>query len=110
MTRWEPCEKPFAGPLGSGAHETYDGVKFYSTPPSRPYVVFGFIRASSGLWRPVRAWAANTAEEVKADALVLVKSESYSSGGVIWQNGVITQNYGVNARYAAIKWVKKNRK
>ncbi|MGD9896225.1 MAG: hypothetical protein AB7T14_03980 [Candidatus Methylacidiphilaceae bacterium] len=117
-SRWLPAEKPIAGPLGAGVGYKVDGMMRYETPPSRPYEIIGYIKASSGLFGSPRTRAVAVARKHNADAILLVDSQTSISGASFQAN---TWHYGQNldstggnvqvhqqviATYAAIRWTK----
>ncbi|WP_018291219.1 hypothetical protein [Verrucomicrobium sp. 3C] len=118
LASWYPAEAPHRGPLGSGEHSIVHGMKIYRTPPSRPYIVIGTINAGSGLFGSPRTRAVDKAKEVGADAIILVQTERWPTGGQAWGWGQgthagggigglsYTQNYAVVGHYQAIKWIK----
>jgi hypothetical protein len=103
-TNWQPCERPQAGELGSGAHSVVKGMLIYSTPPSKPYVVLGLIDASNGMFGSTRTRAVALARKVGADALILITTERFVTGASTDDNGNSQVDYAVTKHYAAIKW------
>ncbi|WP_134440556.1 hypothetical protein [Methylacidiphilum caldifontis] len=75
MTIWQPCERPQVGITGSGANRMVSGMPIYSTLPSRPYMVVGFIDAGNGLFGSPRTRAVSMAKKVGADALIFMSSD-----------------------------------
>ncbi|ACD83707.1 hypothetical protein [Candidatus Methylacidiphilum infernorum] len=128
--KWEPFEQPVAGQEGSGAHTVVKGMKVYTTPPARPYIIFGFITAANGLFGFPITRAVTIAKKVGADALLLLDKEKSvvgASGNWVGNNqqqalgngsgstgynyswGNSSLYYAVIDKYAAIRWVDPSR-
>ncbi|QSR84847.1 hypothetical protein [Methylacidimicrobium sp. B4] len=100
LTQWVPANPPYShGPLGTGEYSMVWNMRRYATPPGRPYVIIGSIRATGGLWGSPRTRAVEVAREHGADAILWTQAETHAEANSIGLIGLLS-----HCDYLAIRW------
>lgn len=108
MSRWIPAEKVEFGPLGSEVGREVDGMMAYQSPPSRPYLILGYIQARTGFFGSARTRAVAVAKKHGADAIIELKRSARSPGHFLYKGKYLESSPSIGA-YAAIRFPQRKK-
>ncbi|WP_018291573.1 hypothetical protein [Verrucomicrobium sp. 3C] len=100
LTQWVPANPPYQhGPLGTGEYSMVWNMRRYATPPKRPYVILGRIRANGGFGGSPRTRAVEEARKHGADAVLWTKADVHPEVNSLGLIGLLS-----HCDYLAIRW------
>ncbi|VVM05603.1 hypothetical protein MAMT_00686 [Methylacidimicrobium tartarophylax] len=108
FSEWIPVEKLEWGPLGSGSGKEVEGMMDYQSPPSRRYIILGYIKTRSWLFGSARSRAVALAKEHGADAILELRKSTRSPGHFLLGGQYVESSSWVGA-YAAIRFLQRKK-